>query len=70
MAKQRYCRVCGEPFMARRFDALTCTSTCWARKDGGDAKDVAGAGDCGLLAAPVCVAGVGGVLATAVVVGC
>ena len=32
MAKQRYCRVCGEPFMARRFDALTCTSTCWARK--------------------------------------
>jgi hypothetical protein len=32
MAKQRYCRVCGEPFTARRFDALTCTSTCWARK--------------------------------------
>jgi hypothetical protein len=30
--KQRYCRVCGEPFMARRFDALTCTSTCWMRK--------------------------------------
>jgi hypothetical protein len=33
--RKRYCRVCGEPFTARRFDALTCTSTCWARKSRG-----------------------------------
>jgi hypothetical protein len=30
--KSRFCRVCGEPFQAKRFDALTCTSTCRMRK--------------------------------------
>jgi hypothetical protein len=32
MAKQRFCRVCGQPFRAKRFDALTCTATCRSRK--------------------------------------
>jgi hypothetical protein len=32
MSRKRYCRVCGELFTARRFDALVCTSTCWSRK--------------------------------------
>jgi hypothetical protein len=30
--KSRFCRVCGEPFQAKRFDALTCTGTCRMRK--------------------------------------
>jgi hypothetical protein len=35
MSRKRYCRVCGELFTARRFDALVCTSTCWSRKSRG-----------------------------------
>jgi hypothetical protein len=33
--KSRFCRVCGEPFQAKRFDALTCTSTCRMRRHRG-----------------------------------
>jgi hypothetical protein len=31
-ARQRFCRVCGEPFRSTRFDALTCSSTCRMRR--------------------------------------
>jgi hypothetical protein len=35
--KPRFCRVCGQPFQAVRFDAQVCSSTCAMRKSrGGD----------------------------------
>jgi hypothetical protein len=30
--KSRFCRVCGQPFRAVRFDAVTCLTTCRMRK--------------------------------------
>jgi hypothetical protein len=33
--RQRFCRVCGAPFQAKRLDALTCTTTCRLRKSRG-----------------------------------
>jgi hypothetical protein len=36
-ARQRFCRVCGQPFRATRLDAETCSTTCRTRRRrGGD----------------------------------
>jgi hypothetical protein len=32
LARQQFCRVCGEPLGSARFDALTCSSTCRMRR--------------------------------------
>jgi hypothetical protein len=36
-ARQRFCRVCGQPFRTTRLDAETCSTTCRTRRRrGGD----------------------------------